>query len=106
MTNNQVQLIGRLGDNPTIRETANGKHVRFSLATVQRYRDEEGNKVSETQWHSLTGWGKVAELSEEYLKKGSSVAITGKLTHRDYTDAQGNKRYLTEVQIDELLILE
>jgi single-strand DNA-binding protein len=62
--------------------------------------------VEETQWHNLIAWGKVAELCEQYLGKGSEIAIEGKLTHRDYTDTNGVKRYITEIQVNELLLLD
>ena len=104
---NKVQLIGNLGNAPEIKTLENSKKVaKFSLATNESYRNQKGEKVDETQWHHLVAFGKIAELCEQFLSKGSEVAIEGKLTHRDYTDSNGVKRYLTEIQVNELLILE
>jgi single-strand DNA-binding protein len=103
---NKVQLIGRLGNAPDIRNTESGKKlVSFSVATNENYRNAKGEKVTETQWHNLVAWGKVAEIAEKYLNKGSEVAIEGKLIHRSYSDKEGNKKYSTEVQVNELLLL-
>ncbi len=103
---NKAQLIGNLGNAPEIRNTESGKKlVRFSLATSEMYRNAQGDKVKETQWHNLVAWGKVADIAEKYLKKGSEVAIEGKLITRNYTDKEGNKKYITEIQVEELLML-
>ena len=103
---NKVQLIGNLGNNPEIKTLDGGKKVaRFSIATNESYRNAKGEKVTETQWHNLVAWGKVAEIAEKYLNKGSEVAIEGKLTNRNYNDKDGNKKYITEVQINEILML-
>ncbi|MGV3527972.1 MAG: single-stranded DNA-binding protein [Flavisolibacter sp.] len=103
---NKVQLIGNLGMNPDVRTTENGKKwARFSMATSESYRNASGEKVTETQWHNIVAWGKVAEIAEKYLSKGSEVAIEGKLVSRSYNDKEGNKKYVTEVQINELLML-
>lgn len=104
---NKVQLIGNLGNAPEIKNTENGKKLaRFSMATNESYRNANGEKITETQWHSLVAWGKVADLCEQYLTKGSEIAIEGKLTHRDYTDNTGVKRYFTEVVVNEILLLD
>lgn len=103
---NKVQLIGNLGNNPEIRTIDNGKKMaRFSVATNETYRTAKGEKVTETQWHNLVAWGKVAEIAEQFLSKGSEVAIEGKLVNRNYTDKDGVKRYVTEVQVNEVLML-
>ena len=103
---NKVQLIGNLGSKPEVKNTENGKKLaRFSLATNESYRDAKGEKVSETQWHRVIAWGKVAEIAEKYLEKGKEIAIEGKLINRSYTDKLGNKKYVTEVQVSELLML-
>lgn len=103
---NKVQLIGNLGNNPDVRTTESGKKwARFSVATNEVYRNAKGDKVTETQWHYLVAWGKVAEIAEKYLQKGSEVAIEGKLVNRSYTDKDGVKKYVTEVQVNELLML-
>ena len=103
---NKVQLIGNLGSTPEVRNTENGKKlVRFSVATNESYRNSKGEKVTETQWHNLIAWGNVAEIAQKYLTKGSEVAIEGKLVSRNYTDKEGNKKFITEIQVNELLML-
>ena len=103
---NKVQLIGNLGSNPEIKTTEGGKKLaRFSIATNEVYRNAKGDKVTETQWHNLIAWGKVAEIAEKYLSKGSEVAIEGKLVNRNYNDKDGNKKYVTEIQVNEVLML-
>ncbi len=103
---NKVQLIGNLGQAPDVKTVGDGKKVaNLSLATSESYKNAKGEKVSETQWHSIIAWGKLAEIAEKYLVKGTEVAIEGKLVNRNYTDKQGIKRYVTEVQASELLIL-
>ncbi len=103
---NKVQLIGNLGNKPEIRILDSGKKMaRFSVATNENYRNANGDKITETQWHNLVAWGKVAEIAEKFLTKGTEVAIEGKLVNRNYTDKEGIKRYTTEVQVNELLLL-
>lgn len=103
---NRVQLIGFLGSAPDMRETESGKKlVKFSLATNQSYRNANGEKVTETTWHQMIAWGAVADIAEKYLNKGSEVAIEGRLINRSYTDKEGIKRYVSEVQINEMLLL-
>jgi single-strand DNA-binding protein len=103
---NKVQLIGNLGSNPEIKTLEGGKKLaRFSVATHEAYRNSKGEKVTETQWHNLVAWGKVAEIAEKFLTKGSEVAIEGKLMNRTYNDKEGVKKYITEVQVNELLML-
>jgi single-strand DNA-binding protein len=102
---NKVQLIGNLGQNPEIRTFENGNIVaRFSLATKDSYRDAEGKKITETQWHNLIAWGNLAKTIEKYLIKGSEVAVEGKLTHRAFEDKEGKKRYYTEVVISDMVM--
>jgi single-strand DNA-binding protein len=103
---NKVQLIGNLGNAPEIKNTESGKKLaRFSVATNEIYRNSNGEKVKETTWHNLIAWGKLADIAEKYLTKGKEVAIEGKLISRSYTDKQGNKRYVTEVQVNEMLLM-
>ena len=103
---NKVQLIGHLGQAPDIKVIGDGKKVaHLSLATNENYKNAKGEKITETQWHTVIAWGKLAEIAEKYLVKGIEVAIEGKLVNRNYTDKQGVKRYITEVQANELLIL-
>lgn len=108
MTNlrNSVRLIGHLGQNPEIKTTVNGKKVaNFSLATNETYTNAEGKKVSEAMWHLIVAWGKQAEFSEKYLEKGKEVAIEGKLSVRDYVDKNGNKKYVTEIVVNDILMI-
>ncbi len=99
-------LIGRLGAQPETKQLANGSAMaRFSLATSESYKNDKGERVEETQWHSLIAWGKVAEIAGKYLSKGKEVAIEGKLVTRQYTDKEGVKRYSTEVVVSDLLLI-
>jgi len=103
---NKVQLIGNLGNNPEIITLENEKKVaKFSIATNESYKNSQGEKVTDTQWHNIVAWNKTAEIIERYLEKGSEVAVEGKLTSRSYETKEGEKRYVTEVVISELLML-
>ena len=103
---NKVQLIGNLGNAPEVKTLESGKKMaRFSVATNETYRSAQGEKVSETQWHNIIAWGKVADIAEKFLTKGREIALEGKLINRSYTDKDGNKKYVTEVQVNELLML-
>jgi single-strand DNA-binding protein len=103
---NKVQLIGNLGNAPEVKTLDGGnKLARLSLATNETYKNAKGEKVTETQWHNVIAWGKTAEIVEKYFTKGLEVMIEGKLINRNYTDKEGVKRYVTEVQASELLIL-
>jgi single-strand DNA-binding protein len=103
---NKVQLIGNLGNDPEIITLDSGKKlVKFSLATNESYKDANGEKHTKTEWHNLVAWNKTAELIENYVKKGQEIAIEGKLTSRSYDDKDGIKKYITEVVVNELLLL-
>ena len=103
---NKVQLIGNLGNAPEVKTLESGKKMaRFSVATNEIYRNAKGDKVTETQWHNLVAWGKVAEIVEKFLTKGKEVAIEGKLINRSYNDKEGVKKYITEIQVNEVLLL-
>lgn len=103
---NKVQLIGNVGNAVEIKNTESGKKLaRFSIATNESYRNTKGEKVTETTWHNLVAWGKVAELAEKFLQKGTEVVIEGKLTNRSYTDKDGNKKQVCEILVNELLLL-
>lgn len=103
---NKVQLIGNLGNKPEVKTIESGKKmVRFSMATNEIYRNAKGEKITETQWHNLVAWGKLADIAEKYLDKGREVAVEGKLVNRAYTDKEGIKRYFTEILVNELLLL-
>ncbi len=103
---NKVQLIGHLGKDPEIVNLDNGsKLAKFSIATNETYKNTEGEKVTDTQWHNVVAWGKTAELVENYLIKGKEIALEGKLVNRSYETKEGEKRYVTEVKCNELLLL-
>ena len=103
---NKVQLIGNLGNAPEVKNTESGKKlVRFSVATNESYRNAKGERVKETQWHNVIAWGTVADVVEKYLVKGSEIALEGKLIYRNYTDKEGQKKYVTEIQMNEMLML-
>lgn len=103
---NKVQLIGNLGKAPEIKTLESGKKMaRFTMATNESYRNAKGEKITDTQWHNLVAWGKVAEIAEKFLVKGKEVAIEGKLVSRSYNDKEGQKKQVTEIQVNELLLL-
>ena len=103
---NRVQLIGNLGAKPEIKKTENGKKLaQFSLATSENYHNSKGEKIKETQWHRVVAWGKIAEMAEKHLDKGKAVVIEGKLVSRSYNDKEGNKKYISEVQVNDILLI-
>jgi len=103
---NKVQLIGNLGSNPEIITLDGGKKIaKFSIATNESYKNAQGEKMTDTQWHNVVAWNKTADIIEKYLEKGNEVAIEGKLTSRSYDTKEGEKRYITEIVINELLML-
>ena len=103
---NRVQLIGRLGAKAEVKALENGKSVaNFNLATNEIYYNTKGEKVEETTWHHVVAWNKQAETIEKYTDKGSEIAIDGKLVNRSYIDKEGIKRYVSEIHMDELLLL-
>lgn len=102
---NAVNLIGRTGINPTIRTFENGmKLAKFSLATNETVKEVNGKKKL-TQWHSIIAWGKKAELIEKFVKKGQLLAVDGKLVNRAYKDNAGNNHRITEIQVNEILLI-
>ncbi|MDG1433173.1 MAG: single-stranded DNA-binding protein [Saprospiraceae bacterium] len=102
---NKVQLIGNLGNDPEIITLDSGKKLaKFSLATNEYYKDADGQKQTKTEWHNLVAWNKTAELIENYVTKGKEIAIEGKLTNRTWDDKEGNKRYTTEVVVNEVVL--
>ncbi|EAR16264.1 MULTISPECIES: single-stranded DNA-binding protein [Robiginitalea] len=103
---NKVQLIGNLGQDPEVTVLdGGGKMARFSLATNEIYKNAQGEKVTDTQWHQVVAWGKIADIVESYLNKGKEVAVEGKLIHRHYDTEEGQRKYVTEVRCSELLLL-
>lgn len=103
---NKVQLIGNVGATPILKQLDSGKSViNFSMATNEKFKNQEGTLITDTQWHYVVAWGKTAEIISQYVSKGQEIAIEGKLTHRSY-EANGEKRYLTEVLCNEVLLLQ
>ena len=103
---NKVQLIGNVGNEPEITNLDGGKKVaKFSIATNEFYKNSKGEKEQDTQWHNIVAWAKIAEIVEKHVGKGKEVALEGKLTSRTYETKEGEKRYVTEVVIDEILLL-
>jgi len=103
---NQVQLIGHVGQEPEIKTFEGDKKLaNLSVATNEVYKNDKGEKVEETQWHRITAWGKTAEIIEKYVTKGKEVAIQGKLVHRSYDDKNGDKKYVTEIVVSDLILL-
>jgi len=103
---NRVHLIGRLGMNPEVKDLDGGKKIaKFSVATNDYYYNAKGEKVTETQWHNIVAWGKMAELVDKILQKGKEVTLEGKLSNRSYEDKEGVKRYITEIVANEFVLL-
>ena len=103
---NKVTLIGNLGMDPDFKETEGGhKLAKASIATHESYKNANGEKVTETMWHNLVAWGKTAEIMSKYLQKGSEVVVEGKLINRNYTDKAGVKKYITEVQVSDFVMV-
>ena len=105
---NKVMLIGNIGKDPEFRMSPTGgrKCVSFSLATSRRYRDNNGEQKEETQWHNVVGWGKVADIFEQLgIRKGTSLYVEGRLANRSWTDQNGQKRYVTEVNLETFQVL-
>lgn len=104
---NSVHLIGRLGQDPKSFEFDGGKmKTSFSLATSDYHKNEKGERIQETQWHNIVAWGKTAKVAADYLSKGKEIALEGKLTNRSWEDKEGNKKYITEVLANQILILD
>ena len=103
---NKVQLIGNLGMNPEVKRLDGGSSVaKFTMATNESYTNKKGERVEDTQWHNIVAWGKTAELMGDLLAKGKEVMVEGKLTSRSWEDKEGNKRYITEVVVNDFLLL-
>lgn len=103
---NSVRLIGNLGMNPDVKTFDTGKKMaRVSLATTEFSKDSKGNKQSETSWHNLVLWGSQAEIAEKYLHKGKEIAVEGKLVSRSYIAKTGEKKYVTEIVVNEIMML-
>ena len=103
---NRVQLIGHLGAKPEVKVLPSGKKVaKFTMATNETYKNQKGEKVTDTCWHNMVAWGSAATVLEKYLDKGHEIAVEGRITSRNYTDKEGQKRYITEIVVNEILML-
>ncbi|WP_281227260.1 single-stranded DNA-binding protein [Flavobacterium aquiphilum] len=103
---NRVQLIGNTGNDPIIKSLESGKKVaNLTIATKDYYKNDKGERVEQTEWHTVVAWGKTAEIIEKFVTKGKQIGIEGKLTHRSYEDKNGEKRYITEVVASEIMLL-
>jgi single-strand DNA-binding protein len=103
---NRVQLIGHVGQDPEIKNFDGGKKLaNLTIATKDSYKNDKGEKVEQTEWHKVVAWGKTAEIIEKFVGKGKEIAIEGKLTHRSYDDKNGEKKYITEIVVNEVLLL-
>ncbi len=103
---NNVQLIGNLGKDVDFKKLDNGNAIaRLSLATKEVYKNGQGERVIDTQWHNIIAWGKTAENMQVLLKKGKSVAVQGKLTHRSYQDKTGQNRRVSEIVVQEFMLI-
>ncbi len=101
---NKVTLIGNLGANPEIKDFDSKKLAKFSLATSETYKDKNGVKVENTEWHNIVAWGGLATIAQNYLQKGRQVAIEGKISYRSY-EKDGQKLYYTEIQAHDIVLL-
>lgn len=107
MSYNKVILIGRLGKDPEVKTVGEGNKVaELSLATSETYKDRAGEKQSKTEWHKCIFWGNIAGVIEQYLKKGSQIAVEGKIEYRSYEDKDGAKRYVTEIKCTGMTMLD
>ena len=103
---NKVILIGRLGQDPELKSTSNGRNVcSFSLATSESFNNQMGERQERTEWHKIVVWDKQAETSSRYLQKGRLVCIEGRLRTRDWMDKNNQKRYTTEINADRVTFL-
>lgn len=107
MSVNKVILIGNLGKDPEVRYTPAGVAVcSFSLATSEKYKNKQGESQEQTEWHNCVVWQQLAEICGKYLKKGSKVFIEGKISNRSYDDRDGNKKYISEIVVKEMRMLD
>jgi len=106
MSVNKVILVGNLGKDPELRYTPSGTAVAtFSMATTERYKDRDGQRQEKTEWHNIVAWRQLAEICGKFLHKGKQVYIEGKIQTRSYDDRDGNKRYITEIVVDQMQML-
>jgi single-strand DNA-binding protein len=106
MSVNKAILVGRLGKDPEIKYTQSGRAVaNFSLATDRSWKGQDGQRQKETTWHNIVVWGRQAEVIKEYMSKGRQIYLEGRISNRSYDDKDGNKRYISEVVVEEFRFL-
>lgn len=105
MSFNKVILVGNVGKDPDIRRFENNIKASFSLATSETYTPKGGERVTQTEWHNIVAWRRLAELAENYIRKGTQILVEGKLRYRSYDDRDGNKKYVVEVEADTIQLL-
>jgi single-strand DNA-binding protein len=103
---NRVTLIGNLGQDPETKSTETGKKVtHFTLATKDGYKNNEGQRITETTWHNIVAWNGLADVADKFLKKGKEVAVEGRIVYRNYEDKKGATKYITEIVLSDLILL-
>lgn len=103
---NRVQLIGNLGQDPEIKTLDSGKKIaKFTIATNDAYKNNDGQKIEETMWHNIVAWNGLADTASKYLKKGNEVAVNGRIVYRTYEDKNGVTKYFTEIVLNDILLL-
>jgi single-strand DNA-binding protein len=103
---NKVMLIGNLGRDPELKATPSGQSVaRFSVATTETWKNQQGEKQSKTEWHNIVVWGKQAEIAEKYLRKGKQILVEGRIQYREYTGQDGVKKTACDIRCDNFVML-
>lgn len=102
---NKITLIGRTGKDVETVNFENGILSKVSLATSDYYTNAKGEKMEDTQWHNLVAYGKTAEIMQKFVEKGREIAVEGKLIYRSYDDKEGQKKYITEIKVDEIVLI-
>lgn len=105
MSLNKVMLIGNVGKDPEVRSFENSKKATFTLATSESYKNKNGEKVTNTEWHNIVVWRGLADVAEKWVKKGTQLYVEGKITTRSYDDKDGQKKYITEILADNFVML-
>ena len=104
---NRVQLLGHLGAAPEMRTLENGNTLaKMRIATSENYKNAQGERMTDTQWHTVIAWGKTAEFAGRFLNKGSHVLVEGRITYREYTAPDGQKRYYTEIVANDMELMD
>lgn len=105
MSVNRVILLGRAGSEPNVRTVGDQKVASFNLATSERFKGKDGNMVEQTEWHSITIWGRLAEVAEKYVTKGTQLYLEGKIKTEKYTDNEGHDKYVTRIIANTMQLL-